>query len=267
MTTTTTTARRALSCAACGFATDDVWHYKACVPTSHWPRAMKDRKAAAMHQGEPVPVDPDREPERVKPRGLAEYRRLHPEARPLTTENIMVKESRTDKVTGTVSEWERPMGAREARDSHEACSRCGRPQIVPAMHLACVPVAQFGAAIVPEAATGPRDLLKRDAVTGTPRPQPVVHTTADVRTGARWYEGLAEAAPLEVDEDEMRDFVGVEAPVSAEGNEVRDRLVAEQEAGRAEREADPLVCPVCQRVSGSMLGSLSHQRSHARGSK
>lgn len=192
------TTTRAKTCASCAFPTDHMLHYRNCVPTSQWPRELRERKAAAM--GHEVPVDIDREPERTKPNGLAEYRRLHPEANPLTTENITVREFRKREDGGT-DEWDRVVGVREAMNKVGPCPRCSRPMLDRLMHITCQPV---DGSVIPD--PDRRDPLKRDDVPLTPR-TPVVHTTADVRGGAGWWESLPQAEEPEPDEDEMADFL------------------------------------------------------------
>lgn len=211
-----TTTTKAKTCGSCGFATDHMLHYRNCVPTSHWPRELRERKAAAMRGGSddimeidgeafnagPLPDEPqpEREPEKVKPMGLSEYRRLHPEANPLTTENMTVREFRK-RQDGETDEWDRVIGVREAINQAQPCPRCHRPLLDRAMHITCRPV---DGSFIPEA--GARDPLKRDDVPLTPR-QPKVYTTADVRTGPSWYDSLPAVEEPEADEDEMADFV------------------------------------------------------------
>lgn len=285
-----TTRVRVLTCARCGFATDDTWHYRNCVPTSQWPRELRERKAEAMHQqgpacdcGEPVNAHPiwrpegwhfastlavvEREPERVKPQGLAEYRRLHPEANPLTAETVQIKEVRVEK-DGRTREWERPEGIREARNRAEPCPRCRRPMLDRAMHITCKAV---DGSPPPERPAGG---LQRDDIPLRERRGPVVHTTADVRQGAGWFESMAIAnEEPEPDEDELHDFVGeTDSASEYDGDALRERLIAEQEAEHvrivtvapitAADYANPLACPTCGRVSASKAGSSAHQRSH-----
>ncbi len=273
-----TTARRALTCPSCGFATDHQYHLLNCVPPSQWPRDFRERKMAAMHGSEldvmeidgkrmyvPAPITPSvHEPEPEKPRGIAEYRRLHPEANPLTTEKITVREFRKREDGGT-DEWDRVVGVKEAMHQAERCPRCNRPMLDRSMHITCQPV--DGTIPPPE----PRGRLVRDDVPLTPR-HPVIHTQDEVRTGAAWYEALPEATEPDADEDEMRDFIGgVDEPTLAE------RLAAEQaayvpgeqitepieivEAGlRSTINPLPFTCPTCGRVSKSAAGNSAHQR-------
>lgn len=259
-----TTARRVTACPSCGFAADHMLHYRNCVPTSQWPRALRERKAAAMHGSEldimeidgqrlyvSAPLEPrEYAPEPEKPRGIAEYRRLHPEANPLTTEHMTVREFRKREDGGT-DEWDRVVGVREAMSQASPCPRCQRPMLDRSMHITCQPI---DGSVIPVPAHG---RLQRDDVPLTRR-QPVVHTTADVRTGSGWFEGMADADEPEPDEDELRDFVGENEPSLAE------RLAAEQAAYVPPIDADPLTCPTCGRVSKSRLGHASHLRAHAR---
>lgn len=273
-----TTARRVKMCGSCGFADDHMLHYRNCVPTSQWPRDLRERKAAAMSHGTDDIMEIDgqrfnagpihrevveRPPEPEKPRGIAEYRRLHPEANPLTAENITVREFRK-REDGVTDEWERVVGVKEAMKQSTPCPRCQRPLLDRAMHITCQPI---DGSVIPVPTHG---RLQRDDVPLTPR-HPVVHTTADVRQGAAWYEGMPEAEEPPVDEDEMRDFIAPE-PTLAE------RLAAEQAAWtpadeeqaardsvaahEQEAEADRLLCPVCGRYSKSPAGNVTHQRSH-----
>lgn len=283
-----TTQRRAKLCARCGFSGDHMLHFRNCVPTSQWPRALRERKAAAM--GHNVTVEEDREPEPEKPRGLAEYRRLHPEANPLTTERITVKEHRK-RDDGGHDEWERVVGVREAMNQAQPCPRCHRPVLDRSMHITCQPV---DGSVIHDA---PRGRLQRDDVPLTPR-TPVIHTTDEVRTGRAWFEQLPDAQEPETDEEELRDFLGDPEPdAEMVDPEVLAKVIAEQEAWvpLAEREvialsdavpgdtlvstdhglvrapelkafiatlADPFTCPTCQRVSKSAAGNAAHGRSH-----
>jgi hypothetical protein len=120
---------------------------------------------------------------------LYEYRKLHPEANPITTEQRMIHETRTEK-DGRISEWERHEGFREAVNRVQPCPRCNRPLLVPSSHIVCKPVEGGPVAVTVE------------------------------RRGAGWYESLAEAPDPEPDEEE-RDFAAdpqaeVEARVRAE---------------------------------------------------
>lgn len=246
-----TTTRHAIACATCAFPSYHIYHLRNCVPTSQWPRALRDRKAAAM--GHDVPEDTDREPEREKPRGIAEYRRLHPEANPLTTENITVKEHRK-RTDGGRDEWERVVGVREAMNQASSCPRCHRPMLDRSMHITCQPV---DGSVIPDA---PRGRLQRDDVTLTPR-HPVVHTTAEVRTGAAWFEKLPEATDPEADEEEMRDFIGDPEPdAEMVDPDVLAKVIAEQEAGKPQ--ASSFTCDFCDRTSPTKAGIVAHQRSH-----
>lgn len=265
---------------SCGFPLDHLRHLSACVPASQWPREMRERKAAAMRQAGPLcqcgtPMDEHpyhdghgwhfavsmeesvREPEQQKPRGLSEYRRLHPEANPLTTEHTTIKEYRK-RADGGQDEFERVAGIREVLNKAQPCPRCHRPLIDRAMHVVCKPV---DGSIPPERLESNR--LKRDNVVGTPR-HPVVHTQAEVVSGAGWYRALPvqtdddvdvdeqddfvapvimEREPVTddeaIDQDELADFLG--ASEQPEPSELRERLQEEQEAGRAEREAFELM--------------------------
>lgn len=261
-----TTQRRAKTCARCAFPDDHILHFRNCIPTSQWPRALRDRKAAAMNH--PVAEDTEREPERVKPQGLAEYRRLHPEANPLTTENITVREHRK-RTDGKTDEWERVVGVREAMNQAQPCPRCKRPLLDRSMHITCQPV---DGSVIPD--SGPRNPLKRDDVLGTPR-TPVVHTTADVRSGAAWYESLPQAEEPEPDEEEMRDFLGDSEPdAEMVDPEVLAKVIAEQESYRP---VEPVIdvletarasdmsehrCEFCDRSSPTRAGIVAHMRSH-----
>lgn len=319
-----TTARRVIACMSCGFPTDHLRHLSACVPTYQWPRDLRERKANAMRQvgalcqcGVPESEhpyhdgngwhfavsmeEPVREPEQQKPRGLAEYRRLHPEANPLTSEHITIREFRK-RADGATDEFERVAGIREVLNKAQPCPRCSRPMIDRAMHVVCKPV---DGSIPPERLESNR--LKRDNVVGTPR-RPVVHTQAEVVSGAGWYNALPVqtdddvdtdepddyVAPVvaeresvtddeAIDPDELADFLGESEDEQPEPSELHARLIEDAEAEKvridiARAEADvarfvtdvaeampapnPFACPTCGRVSKSLTGNKSHQRSH-----
>lgn len=273
-----TTARRALTCASCGFSNDDIWHFKNCVPTQYWPAHLRDQKRAAMNQraavcecGEPLSAHPihdghgwhfatlahapERAPERVKT-SLHEYRLAHPEANPLTAEQRMVTETRTN-LKGEEETFERPKTIREAVNEVQPCTRCGRPLIDRMMHITCQP--KDGTIPPPYP---PRDVLKRDALPPVTR-RPKVHTEADVKVGNAWFEG--ESGPIgddAVDEDdpELADFLDPGAGLRAQ---LQAEAVAEHERRETASEAvHPFTCPDCGRVSKSAAGNAAHQRSH-----
>lgn len=278
-----TTARRVISCLSCGFPTDHLRHLSACVPTSQWPRDLRERKANAMRQvgalcqcGVPEAEhpyhdgtgwhfavsmeEPVREPEPQKPRGLSEYRRLHPEANPLTAEHITIREFRK-RADGQTDEFERVAGIREVLNKTQPCPRCARPMIDRAMHVVCKPV---DGSIPPERPESNR--LKRDNVVGTPR-RPVVHTQAEVVSVAGWYNALpvqtdedeselddyvapviaqrvtSNADDPAIDPDELADFLGESEHVPPDPSELRARLQEEQESELMRREGLHLVTP------------------------
>lgn len=296
------TARRALSCRRCGFSTATQHHLSSCVPTSQWPRELRERKRNAMRQVGPlcqcgtpesehpyhdgtgwhfaVAADaPERLAEQVKPMGLAEYRRLHPEANPFTAERLTIREFR-QREDGTEAEWERPLGIREVIDRSTPCPRCHRPMLDRGMHVTCKPV---DGSLPPERHADNR--LKRDDVPLTPR-QPVIHTQDEVVSGAGWFERAPVETDDETDADELSDYLSeFEQP---EPSALRARLVEAAEAEHARRMAvseatvapaatvladvddggtataseAAFACPTCGRVSKSLTGSKSHQRSH-----
>jgi len=191
-----TTARRALTCPSCGFANDDAWHFRACVPTRLWPKELRDRKMVAMGH------DPDRMAQMPEKRrmSLHEYRLTHPEANPITTEQVIIHETRQDK--DGLKEWDRVEGLKEALARVQPCDRCHRPLVDRKFHMTCKPV---------------------DGVPPTPPPA--------VRSGAGWYNALPEAPDPEPDPNELRDFV--RDPQA----EVEARVMVEMEQWKAEREA------------------------------
>ncbi len=251
-------------------------------PVSEHPYFLDNGWHFAVSMEEPV-----REPEQMKPRGLTEYRRLHPEANPLTTERITVTEFRK-RNDGEQDEFERVVGIREVLKTATLCPRCARPMLDRGMHITCKPV---DGSAPPE--RNPDNRLKRDDVPLNRR-QPVIHTQADVITGANWFDALPGQTDDEVDEEEMADYVtpAVPAPVGdadpeidpgeladflseyeqAQPSELGARLREEMEAERASRavvtDEAPAVaafpCPDCDRTFTRAAALGSHKRAHAR---
>lgn len=231
--TTPQATRRAISCAQCGFPNDDPWHMRSCVPTRFWPKELRDRKLSSMgHDRESL----DQLPEKRK-MSLHEYRQLHPEANPITSEKRIIQETRTEK-DGRVRTWTRVEGFREAVNRSQPCPRCHRPLLNPQMHIVCRPVEGGPVRVV--------ETVQQDA---PPIP---------VRSGAGWYEQLAEAPDPEPESDEMLDFA--RDPQEA----VEERVRAEQEAVRETITTQKTVylCDVCQKPCASKAGRSAHMRSH-----